>query len=81
MQKIKHRKILSVDFFIICGVGLTILLLLPVWLVKFPPLQNYPHHLVTAKIVKDYSNSIFNCNRHFNITFSFILDFYVLKVE
>lgn len=53
-------------------VSLIVLSLLPIWLVKFPPLQDYPNHLLRAKVIYDYNNPLFDYNKHFIIQYSFL---------
>lgn len=72
MQIIENKKKAFINFFVL---GLIIFSLLPIWLVKFPPLQDYPQHLVLAKIIKDYANPAFNYNQYFTISYSFIPNF------
>ena len=38
---------------------LTVLNLLPIWFVQFPPLQDYPYHLLRTHILSNYTNTFF----------------------
>jgi hypothetical protein len=53
----------------VLAIALTALSLLPIWLVKFPPLQDYPYHLLRAHIIANYSNPSFNYNETFTLSF------------
>ncbi|HID63287.1 MAG TPA: hypothetical protein EYP49_11190, partial [Anaerolineae bacterium] len=50
-------------------VGITAVLivvnLLPIWLVRFPPLQDYPNHLLSAHIVAHYNDPNFDYAQNF----------------
>jgi len=47
------------------AVGLTLVSLLPIWLVRFPPLQDYPNHLLSAHIIAHYNNPNFDYAQNF----------------
>ncbi len=38
---------------------------LPLWLVKYPPLTDYPNHLLRIHIIKEYENPLFNFQDYF----------------
>ena len=50
-------------------VGITAVLilvnLLPIWLVRFPPLQDYPNHLLSAHIIAHYNDPNFDYAQNF----------------
>lgn len=46
---------------------LTIIALVPVWLVPFPPLQDYPFHLLRVHIIANYANPSFNYDELFSL--------------
>jgi len=51
---------------LIMGAAVLILAnLLPIWLVRFPPLQDYPNHLLSAHIVAHYNDPNFDYAQNF----------------
>jgi hypothetical protein len=46
--------------------------LLPIWCVKYPPLQDYPQHLAAAHILRNYNNPKFDYHRNFRINLLFV---------
>lgn len=48
---------------------LIIISLLPVWLVEFPPLQDYPSHLVRANIISNFWNPDFGYTKTYSFSF------------
>jgi hypothetical protein len=52
---------------VLFAVCLTGLHLFPIWLVEFPPLQDYPYHLLRQHIILNYSNPWFNYETPFII--------------
>jgi len=52
---------------LVAGVAavLTLANLLPIWLVRFPPLQDYPNHLLTAHIIAHYDDPNFDYAQNF----------------
>ena len=61
------RSDLSSEQVLIVGVAAVLILvnLLPIWLVRFPPLQDYPNHLLSAHIVAHYSDPNFDYAQNF----------------
>jgi hypothetical protein len=53
---------------VVLAVALTAISLLPIWLVKFPPLQDYPEGLLTVHLIRNYSNPAFNYNEIFALS-------------
>lgn len=51
----------------ICTI-LAIVFLVPIWSVKFPPLQDYPGHLWRAHILLNYHASGFNYDKIFEVS-------------
>lgn len=45
--------------------GLIMVNLLPIWLVRFPPLQDYPNHLLSAHIIAHYNDPAFDYAQNF----------------
>ena len=51
---------------LIMGAAVLILAnLLPIWLVRFPPLQDYPNHLLSAHIIAHYNDPNFDYAQNF----------------
>ena len=52
---------------LVAGVVAVLILanLLPIWLVRFPPLQDYPNHLLTAHIIAHYGDPNFDYAQNF----------------
>ena len=48
---------------------LTGLNLLPIWLVRFPPLQDYPYHLLRTHIIANYSNPAYGYPEKYVLNF------------
>jgi hypothetical protein len=44
---------------------LLVLFSLPLWLVKYPPLTDYPNHLLRIHILKEYESPLFNFQDYF----------------
>ncbi len=62
-EPFEHRRYILIVFIL-----LLLSNLIPLWSVKFPPLQDYPNHLARAKIIADYSSeSIYQ--RNFSISY------------
>lgn len=66
MQIIKNKKIMLLVVF------LMILNLIPIWFFEYPPLQDYPQHLLQDKITMDYGNAEFGYGKYFDLRFSLI---------
>ncbi|MDH7474725.1 MAG: hypothetical protein QHJ74_12075 [Anaerolineae bacterium] len=52
---------------LVAGIAAVLILvnLLPIWLVRFPPLQDYPNHLLTAHIITHYNDPNFDYAQNF----------------
>ncbi len=52
---------------LVAGIAVVLILanLLPIWLVRFPPLQDYPNHLLTAHIIAHYGDPNFDYAQNF----------------
>ena len=69
--------------YIILVLILTFLSLLPIWIVEFPPLQDYPFHLLEAHIFANYWNPNFSFQEIFHISYfptPYILMYYMFLV-
>ncbi len=44
-----------------------ILCLLPIWVVEFPPLQDYPEHLLRISMLNNFNNPEFNFKENFDL--------------
>ena len=44
-------------------------MLLPIWAVRYPPLQDYWNHLLNACILADYSDPFMRYNRFYSLSF------------
>jgi len=47
--------------------ALAILAALPIWLVKYPPIQDLPQHLAAIRVLHDYGSSELGFSQYFNI--------------
>ena len=47
--------------------SLIALMLIPIWIVQYPSLQDYYNHLLKAKVLLDYSNSAMNYSNFYSI--------------
>lgn len=51
---------------------LIVINLIPIWFFAYPPLQDYPQHLMQNKIILDYQNKELDYSKYFNLRFSLI---------
>ncbi|MDO8740484.1 MAG: hypothetical protein Q7J54_02815 [Candidatus Woesearchaeota archaeon] len=65
MIKINNKIMLLVAFLIVLN-------LVPIWFFAYPPLQDYPQHLIQDKIIMDYQNKEFDYSKYFDLRFSLI---------
>ena len=58
---------------------------LPVWLVEYPPLTDYPNHLLRITILKEFGNTEFDFSQHFKLRYfpvpNVISDYFILLVS
>lgn len=40
---------------------------IPIWLVPYPPLTDYPKHLLLAKVISEYNNPVFPYSNYFDL--------------
>lgn len=83
INKLANGKQEGTRLYIILAFILTFINLLPIWLVDFPPLQDYPFHLLEAHIITNYWNPNFNYPETFTLSFfptPYILMYYMFIV-
>jgi hypothetical protein len=55
---------------------------LPLWLVEYPPLTDYPNHLLRITILKEFGNSHYNFSEYFKLRYfpvpNVISDYFIL---
>ncbi|MBI2129656.1 hypothetical protein HYU07_05430 [Candidatus Woesearchaeota archaeon] len=66
MIELTNKKIMLLVAFLIA------INLIPIWFFAYPPLQDYPQHLMQDKIVMDYQNKEFDYSKYFDLKFSLI---------
>src|SRR5918992_2775158 len=64
-----RSSVAGVNLWVSLATILTGLNLLPIWLVRFPPLQDYPYHLLRTHIIANYSNPAYDYHEKYILNF------------